>query len=79
MNKFIFSFFIGILGCITSTTYADENMAEAVIEKAIEGGFSELEKQIIEKQHKSTQFRTYQSFHRKNRTETFFIVSRNEI
>lgn len=37
---------------VSFSSYADTEMAKTVIDKAIEGGFSELEKQVIEKYFK---------------------------
>jgi hypothetical protein len=49
MNKLIFFFMISVTTLFPFSAYADTGMAESVIEKAIESGFTELEKQIIEK------------------------------
>lgn len=54
MKKLMFFLILSATGFISVPSYADTEMAEAVIDKAIEGGFSELEKQIIEKYFKKT-------------------------
>ncbi len=51
-------FILSVTGFFSASSYADAEMAKAVIDKAIEGGFSELEKQIIEKYFKSTKNET---------------------
>lgn len=54
MNKLILIFVLNITGLFSVLSHADTEMTKAVIDKAIEGGFSELEKQIIEKYFKKT-------------------------
>jgi len=54
MKKLILIFILSTTGFFSISSYADTGMAKAVIDKAIEGGFSELEKQIIEKYFKRT-------------------------
>ncbi len=58
MKKLILCFILSTTGFFSVTGYADVEMAKAVIDKAIEGGFSELEKQIIEKYFKKTSVKT---------------------
>jgi len=58
MKKLILVFVLSATGFFSFPTYADAEVAKAVIDKAIEGGFSELEKQIIEKYFKKTKNET---------------------
>lgn len=53
MNKPVFLLIFSFICLFISIpTYADSEITKAVLDKAIEGGFSELEKQIIEKYFK---------------------------
>lgn len=52
MKKFIIIFVLSMTTLLSFSSYADADVAKAVIDKAIEGGFSELEKQVIEKYFK---------------------------
>jgi len=54
MNKLVLFFALSISGLFPVLSYADTEMTKAVIDKTIEDGFSELEKQIIEKYFKKT-------------------------
>jgi hypothetical protein len=58
MRKLILFFILTTTGFFSVPSYADAEVAKAVIDKAIEGGFSELEKQIIEKYFKKTKTET---------------------
>lgn len=58
VNKLILLFMLGTTSLFSVLSYADTEMTKAVIDKAIEGGFSELEKQIIEKYFKKTKDET---------------------
>ncbi len=58
MRKLILLLIFSTTGFFSASSYADAEMAKAVIDKAIEGGFSELEKQIIEKYFKSSKSET---------------------
>jgi hypothetical protein len=58
MKKLILCFILSTIGLFSISSYADAEMTKAVIDKAIEGGFSELEKQIIEKYFKKTNTET---------------------
>ncbi len=52
MKKTIILIVISVVGFYSTFSVADTTVAEAVIDKAIEGGFTELEKQIIDKYFK---------------------------
>ncbi len=58
MNKLIIFVLLITTGFFSATTYAETEMVTEVINKAIEGGFSELEKQVIEKYFKKTNSET---------------------
>jgi Ni/Co efflux regulator RcnB len=58
MNKIILCFLLSITTLFSFSSFADTEMAKAVLDKAIEGGFTELEKQIIEKYFKKTDTET---------------------
>lgn len=53
-KRILFLVLICTTGLYSLASYADAEITKAVIDKAIEGGFSELEKQIIEKYFKET-------------------------
>ena len=53
MRKYCFVFLLSLTGLMPISGIADTTVAESVIDKAIEGGFTELEKQIIEKYFKN--------------------------
>ncbi len=55
VNKLILFFILSTTGLFPIISHADTEVTKAVIDKAIEGGFSELEKQIIEKYFKKTE------------------------
>jgi Ni/Co efflux regulator RcnB len=67
MKKLILFLIMSTVGFIVIPAHADAEMAKAVIDKAIEGGFSELEKQIIEKYFKSTKIESDSSSETKNK------------
>lgn len=52
MKKTIILIVISVVGFYSTFSVADTTVADAVIDKAIEGGFTELEKQIIDKYFK---------------------------
>jgi hypothetical protein len=52
MKQLIVFFILTTTGFFSVPSYADAEITKAVIDKAIEGGFTELEKQIIEKYFK---------------------------
>ena len=54
MKQTLSLYILIICSIFSFSVQADENVAKAVIDKAIEGGFSDLEKQIIEKYFKNT-------------------------
>lgn len=58
MKKIMLFFILSTTAFFSASSYADAEMAKAVIDKAIEGGFSELEKQIIEKYFKNKKHET---------------------
>ncbi|MCZ6803827.1 MAG: hypothetical protein O7D86_07820 [Proteobacteria bacterium] len=58
MKRLLIFFVISAAGFFSFPGYADTDMAKAVIDKAIEGDFSELEKQIIEKYFKKSNTET---------------------
>lgn len=58
MNKLIIIFILSTTAFFSVSSFADAEMTKAVIDKAIEGGFSELEKQIIKKYFKKTNSET---------------------
>ncbi len=68
MKKFIIIFVLSMTTLFSFSSYADTDVAKAVIDKAIEGGFSELEKQVIEKYFKDL----------KTNTETEATVSKDK-
>lgn len=57
----VIAFSIISLLSLAFPTYADSNVTKAVLDKAIEGGFSELERQIIEKYFKNAKTESSQS------------------
>ncbi len=69
MKKLILCFIFSTAVFFSVTGYADAEMAKAVIDKAIEGGFSELEKQIIEKYFKKTSVKTDTSDHKSSKNK----------
>lgn len=54
MKQLIIFFVLSATGFYSLSSHADADMAKAVIDKAIEGGFTELERQIIDKYFKKT-------------------------
>ncbi|MFT5396028.1 MAG: hypothetical protein ACI85N_001217 [Gammaproteobacteria bacterium] len=52
MKHLIILLILNAVGFYSASSSADGDMAKAVIDKAIEGGFTELEKQIIDKYFK---------------------------
>ena len=52
MKKIIILILSSVVGFYSASSIADTTVADAVIDKAIEGGFTELEKQIIDKYFK---------------------------
>ncbi len=58
VNQLILFLILSITSLFSVLSHADTEMTKAVINKAIEGGFSELEKQIIEKYFKKTESET---------------------
>ena len=68
MKQLIVFFVLSAVGFTTLSSHADADMAKAVIDKAIEGGFTELEKQIIDKYFKKTNNETNTS-DRKNKNK----------
>ena len=58
MKHLIILFILSTTGLYSLSSSADADVAKAVIDKAIEGGFSELEKQIIGKYFKKTNTET---------------------
>ena len=68
MKQLIIFFVLSVTGFTTLSSHADADMAKAVIDKAIEGGFTELEKQIIDKYFKKTNNETNTS-DRKNKNK----------
>ena len=54
MKKLVIFFILTTTGFFSCPSYADTDVIDAVLNKAIEGGFSELEKQIIKKYFKKT-------------------------
>jgi len=58
MKQLIILFVLSAAGFYSLSSPADTDMAKAVIDKAIEGGFSELEKQIIDKYFKKANNKT---------------------
>jgi len=54
MKQLIVFFVLSVVGFTTLSSHAGADVAKAVIDKAIEGGFTELEKQIIDKYFKKT-------------------------
>lgn len=58
MKNLIIFFILSTTGFFSFSSYADADMATAAIDKAIEAGFSELEKQIIEKYFKNAKNET---------------------
>jgi hypothetical protein len=58
MKKLIIFFVLSVTGFYTLSSHADADVAKAVIDKAIEGGFTELEKQIIDKYFKKANIET---------------------
>ena len=67
MKKLIIFFILTTTGFFSCSSYADTDMVEAVLDKAIEGGFSELEKQIIEKYFKKTSNKTSTTDNKKSK------------
>ncbi|MBL1141362.1 MAG: hypothetical protein HND53_04940 [Proteobacteria bacterium] len=67
MKKLMLYLILSTTGIISIPVYADTEMAKAVIEKAIEGGFSEFEKQIIEKYFNKTKLETDSGDDHKNK------------
>jgi len=65
MKQLIIFLFLSTSALFPFTVHADAEITKAVIDKAIEGGFSELEKQVIEKYFKneknSSEEETYSS------------------
>jgi hypothetical protein len=57
----VIAFSIISLLSLSFPTYAESNVTKAVLDKAIEGGFSKLEKQIIEKYFKNTKTESTES------------------
>jgi Ni/Co efflux regulator RcnB len=53
MKKLVHFVIIGAIVLFTHSSHADSDVAKSVIDKAIEGGFTELEKQIIDKYYKN--------------------------
>lgn len=58
MKQLIIFIVLSAAGFYSLSSHADTDMAKAVIDKAIEGGFTELEKQIIDKYFKKTNNKT---------------------
>ena len=54
MKQLIIFLVLSVTGFTTLSSHAGADVAKAVIDKAIEGGFTELEKQIIDKYFKKT-------------------------
>lgn len=52
MKKIIILILSSVVGFYSASSIADTTVADAVIDKAIEGGFTELERQIINKYFK---------------------------
>ncbi len=52
MKQLMILLILNAVGLYSIPSSADDDMAKAVIDKAIEGGFTELEKQIIDKYFK---------------------------
>ncbi len=63
MHKSIVVIVFSIISLLSLSfpTYADSNVTKAVLDKAIEGGFSELERQVIEKYFKNAKTESSQS------------------
>ena len=58
MKQLIILLLLNAVGLYSIPSSADGDVAKAVIDKAIEGGFTELEKQIIDKYFKKTNTET---------------------
>lgn len=58
MKYLIILLTLNTVGLYSTSSVADTNVAKAAIDKAIEGGFTELEKQIIDKYFKKTKAET---------------------
>ncbi len=71
MHKSILIIVFSIISLLSLSfpTYADSNVTKAVLDKAIEGGFSELEKQIIEKYFKNAKTESSQSEDKNKKTK----------
>lgn len=68
MYKKLLTFFVLVIcGLYSLSSQADADVAKAVIDKAIEGGFSELEKQIIEKYFKKAEKTTTETSTKKDK------------
>ena len=68
MHKKLLTFFVLVIcGLYSLSSQADTDVAKAVIDKAIEGGFSELEKQIIEKYFKKAEKATTETSTKKDK------------
>lgn len=68
MHKLVFIIVISLLSS-SFPAYADSNVTKAVLDKAIESGFSEFERQIIEKYFKNTKTESSQSEDKKKKNK----------